>query len=103
MRLSEFNKDCLERTGDQIREGTKTDCRATMKQFIKLIGDIDFRSVDHRHGEQFRQARLDAGNTPHTVAKKIRELKSMFELAVKRKQLCDFPDGLIDSPKIKHL
>ena len=87
MRLSEFLEDCLRRTGDNIRESTKTEYRIGMHQFINLIGDIDFQAVTHSHGEQFRQACVDAGNSPHTVAKKIRELKAMFELAVNRNQL----------------
>ncbi len=99
MRLSEFCKDCLNRTGDNIRESTKTEYRIGMNHLIKVIGDIDFQAVDHRHGEQFRQACLDAGNSPHTVAKKIREIKAMFGLAVKRKQLDDNPFQNVRPPK----
>ena len=99
MRLSEFCKDCLEKTGDQIRESTKIEYRMGMSQLIKIIGNIDCQAVNHRHGEQFRQACLDAGNSPHTVAKKIRELKAMFELGVKRKQLDENPFQNVRPPK----
>ncbi len=100
MRLSEFSEDCLSRTGDNIRESTKTEYRIGMNQLINLIGDIDFQKVEHRHGEQFRQACLDEGNKPDTVAKKIRELKAMFELAVNRNQLEENPFQNVKPPKI---
>ena len=60
---------------------------------------MDFQSVDHRHGEQFRQACLDQGNSKNTVGKKIRQLKAMFELAVQRKQLEENPLQHIKPPK----
>ena len=98
MRLSEFRDDCLKRTGDQIRESTKQEYSQGMSHFIKVVGDIDIQAVTLRHGEQFRQACLDEGNSPSTVAKKIRELKLMLELAIKRKQFNYF-----DENPLKHL
>ena len=100
MRLSEFSKDCLDRCGDNIRESSKTDYRASMGQFIELIGDIDIQKVTHSHGEQFRQACIDAGNTAYTVAKKLRGVKVMFNLGVKRKQLEENPVIDVKPPKI---
>ena len=100
MRLSECLDDCLSRSGDNIRESTKIEYRIGMSQLIKLIGDIDFQAVDHRHGEQFRQSCLDSGNKPDTVAKKIRELKAMFELGVNRNQLDENPFKNVKPPKI---
>ncbi len=99
MRLSEFCKDCLDRTGDNIRESTKTEYRTALNHLIRVIGNIDCQAVSHRHGEQFRQACLDAGNSPNTVAKKIRELKAMFELGVRRNQLDENPFQNIKPPK----
>ena len=55
-----------------------------MAQFIKCVGDIDIRQVQHQHGERFIRARLDKDNAPATVAKKIRHLKRLFQLAVDR-------------------
>jgi len=37
MRLSEFCQDCLNRTGDNIRESTKIEYRAGMNHLIKVI------------------------------------------------------------------
>ena len=54
MRLSEFCEDCLRRTGENIRESTKTEYRMGMHHLIRVIGDIDFQAVTHGHGEQFR-------------------------------------------------
>lgn len=41
----------------------------------------------HEHGERFTSACLDKGNSPATVAKKIRHIKRVFQLAVDRVQL----------------
>jgi integrase len=70
-----------------------------MNHLIRVIGDIDFQAVTHGHGEQFRQACLDEGNKPDTVAKKIRELKAMFELGFRRKQLEENPFKNVKPPK----
>lgn len=51
MRLSEFCKDCLDRTGDNIRESTKIEYRIGMNHLIRVIGNIDSQTVSHRHGE----------------------------------------------------
>jgi len=100
MRLSEFLEDCLRRTGDNIRESTKLEYSNGMQQFIKLIGNIDFKKVELRHGEIFRQSCTDKGDSPHTVAKKIRELKVLFQLAVNRKQLDENPLQNLKPPKL---
>jgi integrase len=100
MRLSEFSKDCLERCGDSIRETSKTDYQISMKRFIEVVGDIDIQKVTHHHGELFRQASIDAGNSPYTVAKKLRGLKVLFNLAVKRGQLEENPLQAVKPPKV---
>ena len=99
MKLSEFLEDSLARTGDQIRESTQYERRSATEHFIETIGDIDYRSVTLKHGELFRQVRLDYGNSPATVSKKLRQLKTLFELAVDRKQLDENPLRRIKVPK----
>jgi len=75
MRLSEFVKDSIARTKGQVAKGTLSEYDSTMRQFIKIIGDVDFRSIRYQHGEQFIQTSLDGGNRPATVKKKIGTLK----------------------------
>jgi len=87
MRLRDFTKDSLARTGDQIRESTRCETESAMRDFIGTIGNIDFRNVSLAHGEQYLQTCLDRGNTKATVAKKLRHIKRVFKLAVNRKQL----------------
>jgi len=87
MRLSDFTADSLTRTGDQIRESTRAEYAAAMTDFIQIVGDLDYQSIGHKHAERFLQARLDAGDSAGTVAKKIRHLKRFFQLAVDRGQL----------------
>ena len=64
LRLSEFITDCLRRSGNQIRPSTKTEYSQAVKHLIEIIGDIDFQTVNFRHGEPFRQACLDKGLIP---------------------------------------
>ncbi len=99
MRLKDFTKDSLARTGDQIRESTRRIAEAAMNDFIKTIGNIDFESVTLAHGELYRQACLDRGNSIATVSKKIRAIKRLFKLAVNRKQLDESPLQHIAMPK----
>jgi len=81
-----FVKDNLIFAG-QIRESTHEEYASAMKDFIDVVGDIDYRRVTLRSGELYRQRCLDRGNSPGTVAKKLRHLKRFFQLAVNRKQL----------------
>ncbi len=87
MRLSELLVDSLDRTRGQVRESTLVDRDEAMRHLIEAIGDIDVQQVHHRHAEVFIQTRLDAGNAPATVNKKIGALKRLFQLAVLRAQL----------------
>jgi integrase len=100
MSLREFARDSLTRTGDQIRESTRIDYRSAMEDLIAQAGNLDFRRVCLAHGEQFRQARLDLGDSPATVAKKLRSLKRMFQLAVERKQLDENPFRYVKLPRV---
>lgn len=99
MRLSEFVKDSLERTGSSIRPSTREEYQSAMDDFIKVVGNIDYQSISLEQGEFYRQACLDRGNSPATVKKKLIEIKRFFELAVKRKQIEDNPFKYIDMPK----
>ena len=101
MKLSEFMEDSLERTGSSIRESTSEEYRAAMKDFIKVVGDVDFQSITLEKGEFYRQACLDRGNSPDTVKKKLIEIKRFFELGARRKQLDENPLKYIDMPKGK--
>jgi integrase len=99
MRLRDFIEDSLARTGDQIRESTQIVLKVAMNDFIRTIGNIDFRSVTLAHGELYLQTCLDRGNAKGTVAKKLRHIKRLFTLAVNRKQLDENPLQHIAMPK----
>ncbi|MBN1846235.1 MAG: tyrosine-type recombinase/integrase [Sedimentisphaerales bacterium] len=100
MRLSEFLEDSLSRSRGQLRYNTLRDYMSTMKHFIKVVGDIDYRSVKQRHGERFIQASLDHGNTPATASKKVVNLKRLYQLAVERGQLDENPFRYLRKPKV---
>ncbi len=99
MRLRDFIEDSLARTGDQIRESTQVLVKVARNDFIRTIGNIDFRSVTLAHGELYLQTCLDRGNAKGTVAKKLRHIKRLFTLAVNRKQLDENPLQHIAMPK----
>ncbi len=100
MRLREFTEDSIATTGDQIRESTRIDYQEAMDDFITVIGNVDCQIVRQIHGEFFRQVCLDRGGSPATVAKKLRELKRFFCLAVQRKQLHENPLQYVKLPKV---
>jgi len=99
MKLTDFMEDSLARTGDQIRESTRVITRVAMNDFVRTIGNIDFRSVRLEHGELYLQKCLERGNMKGTVAKKLRHIKRLFKLAVNRKQLDENPLQHIAMPK----
>jgi integrase len=99
MRLRDFTKDSLARTGDQIRESTRRIAETAMKDFIGTIGNIDFSSVTLAHGELYRQACLDRGKSNATVKKDLAAIKRLFTLAVLRGQLEENPLQHIAMPK----
>jgi integrase len=100
MRLRDFTRDSLARTGDQIRESTRRIAEAAMDDFIRTIGNVDFQSVTLAHGEMYRQVCLDRGNSSATVSKKLRAIKRLFKLAVNRRQLDENPLQHIAMPKL---
>ena len=70
-----------------------------MKDFIKIVGDIDYQRVSLGDAEVYRQRCLDKGNSPATVKKKLTQLKSLFATAVERRQLEENPLRYIKMPK----
>jgi len=99
MKLRDFVEDSLTRTGDQIRESTHREYRSAMEDFIKVIGNIDYRRVSLSDAEYYRQSCLDKGNSPATVAKKLTEIKCVFRAAVERNQLDENLLKFIKMPK----
>jgi len=99
MRTCDFLEDSLVRTGGQIRESTRQEYRSAMEHFINVVGNIDLQKVCHKHGELFRQVCLDQGINPATVAKKLRHIKRLFQLAVERKQLDENPVRRVKLPR----
>ena len=99
MRLRDFTKDSLAKTGDQVTESTRAETESAMNDLIGTIGNIDFRSVRLAHGERYLQTCLDRGNSKATVAKKLRHIKRVFRLAVNRNQLDENPLQHIAMPK----
>ena len=100
MKLSQFVEDSIARTQGQVREDTLSEYDSTMRHFITIVGDIDYRSVKYQHAERFIQTALDRGNAPATVKKKIGTLKRLFQLAVQRGQLEDNPLRYVPKPKV---
>lgn len=98
--IKEFARDSFERTGNQIRESSRNEYASVVNDFAVMIGNIDYRKITLEHGEKYRQACLDKGNSPATVAKKLTHMKCLFQLAVKRRQLDENPFRFIDMPRI---
>jgi integrase len=99
MKLQDFVEDSLMRTGDQIRESTRREYKSAMEDFIKVVGNIDFQKVSLKDAEYYRQSCLDKGNSPATVAKKLTEIKGVFQTALKRSQLEENPLKYVKMPK----
>jgi len=99
MRLREFMERSLATTGNQIRLSTQIEYRSAMEDFIDVVGDLDFCKIRQQDGELFRQTRLDRGDSPATVAKKLRGLKRMFQLAVEREHLDRNPLRYVKVPR----
>jgi len=100
MRLSSFAEDSLARTGNLVRESTRREYESTMWDFIGVVGNMDYQLVSFKHGERYRQACLNKGNSPATVAKKLKHLKRLFQLAVERDQLEVNPLKRVKAPKL---
>ncbi len=64
MKLRDFVEDSLMKTGDQIRESTRKEYRSAMDDFIRVVGNIDYRRISLSDAEYYRQRCLDKGNSP---------------------------------------
>jgi len=99
MTLRDFVEDSVMKTGDQIRESTRAGYLAAMRDFVRVVGNIDYRQVSLAEAERYRQRCLDKGNSPATVKKKLTELKRLFAAAVERRQLEENPLRYLKMPK----
>jgi hypothetical protein len=45
IKLTDFVEDSLKRTGDQIRESTHKEYLSAMEDFIRVIGNMDYRRI----------------------------------------------------------
>jgi len=99
MTLRDFVEDSVMKTGDQIRESTRKGYLAAMHDFVREVGNVDFRSVSLSDAQRYRQRCLDKGNSPATVKKKLTELKRLFAAAVEHRQLDENPLRYIKMPK----
>jgi len=100
MRLTDFVHDSLVRTKGQVRATTLEDRARTMRDFIECVGDIDVQDVGYEHGERFIQFCLTKNLTAGTTAKKVKQLKRVFQLAEDRGQLDRHPLRKLKPPKV---
>jgi integrase len=99
MKLTDFFRDSLARTKGQVRATTLKETAKSMNDFIACVGDIDVQEVQYRHGEQFIQYCLGQEVSAATVAKKVKHLKRVFQLAEDRGQLDQHPLRKLKPPK----
>ena len=99
MRLTDFFRDSLARTKRQVRATTLSETARAMKDFVGCVGDIDVQEIRYEHGEQFIQYCLNEGVSTATVAKKVRHMKRVFQLAEDRGQLDRHPIRRLKPPK----
>jgi len=91
MKLTDFFRDSLARTKGQVRATTLKETARSMNDFVACVGDIDVQEVQYRHGEQFIQYCSGQDISAATVAKKVKHLKRVFQLAEDRGQLDRHP------------
>jgi len=99
MRLTDFFQDSLVRTKGQVRDTTLKETARAMKDFTGCVGDIDMQEVRYEHGERFIQYCFDQEIAAATVRKKVKHLKSVFQLAEDRGQLDWHPLRKLKPPK----
>jgi integrase len=99
MKLTHFFRDSLARTKGQVRTTTLKETARSMNDFIACVGDIDVQEVQYKHGEQFIQDCLGQDISAATVAKKVKHLKRVFQLAEDRGQLDRHPLRRLKPPK----
>jgi len=99
MKLTDFFRDSLARTKGQVRATTLKETARSMNDFVACVGDIDVQEVQYRHGEQFIQYCSGQDISAATVAKKVKHLKRVFQLAEDRGQLDQHPLRTLKPPK----
>jgi len=99
MKLTDFFEDSIERTKGQVRSSTLRETEKVMNDFVKCVGDIDVQDVRYEHGERFIRYCFDRKASAATVAKKVRHLKRVFQLAEDRGQLDRHPLRRLKQPK----
>jgi integrase len=99
MKLTDFFRDSLARTKGQVRATTLKETAKSMNDFVACVGDIDVQEVQYRHGEQFIQYCSGQDISAATVAKKVKHLKRVFQLAEDRGQLDQHPLHKLKPPK----
>jgi integrase/recombinase XerC len=100
MTLSHFLKDCLSRSGNLVRKSTLKDYESVMRDFISVVGDRDFKRIEHTDGEYYLNCCVEKGNAPATIKKKVRTLKRLYNLALQRRQIDEHPFRFLKGPKI---
>jgi len=100
MRLTDFLRDSLARTKGQVRATTLKETARSMNDFVACVGDIDVQEVQYRHGEQFIQYCSGQDISAATVAKKVKHLKRVFQLAEDRGQLDRNPLRKLKPPRV---
>jgi integrase len=99
MKLTDFFRDSLMRTKGQVRATTLQETARAMRDFVACVGDIDVQEIRYKHGEQFTQYCLDQDVSAATVAKKVKHLKRVFQLAEDRGRLDRHPLRRLKPPK----
>jgi len=99
MKLTDFFRDSLARTKGQVRATTLKETARSMNDFVACVGDIDVQEVQYKHGEQFIQYCSGQDISAATVAKKVKHLKRVFQLAEDRGQLDQHPLRKLKPPK----
>ncbi|MDI9433131.1 MAG: phage integrase SAM-like domain-containing protein [Planctomycetota bacterium] len=100
MKLSDFFRDSLVRTKGQVRATSLGETKRSMKDFVECVGDIDVQAIRYEHGERFIQYCLDRKLSTGTVAKKMKHLKRVFQLAEDRGQVDRHPLRRLKTPKV---
>jgi integrase len=100
MKLTQFSRDSLARTRGQVRATTLKETARSMNDFVACVGDIDVPEVQYRHGGQFIQYCLGHDISAATVAKNVKHLKRVFQLAEDRGQLDRHPLRKLKPPRV---
>jgi len=79
MRLRDFVKDSLSRTGDQIRESTREEYESAIDDFADTVGSIDYQTVTLEHAQFYRKACFDKGNSPQQLSRNYVKSRLSFK------------------------